>query len=265
MRNRSKYKVCGRLGYNAKMRAWFGKKRKWQKRKVFREGNQGEGKGKDRVSVQTVNPGRGVRNEERRKGKGEKRGKTRVRMKDEYRSILRRRKGRQRRYGGVKMDQFRKYREKQRGKYKRRKNRRDRKRRKGRREGKQRGKESRLSQVETRVDVRRWRSGRVPTLERGRDRIEHGKVLEVNGEGEVVGKVKWQGKRRRPGEGREREREGWKAVKGKAKAVLERGEYEKQAAKYMEVDYITGTRYRYRKPRSGEVVRPKGRKLTRRV
>lgn len=268
MTKRRKYKVCGRLGYNGRMRAWFGKKRKWQKAKLFREGNSNEAKGKLRGSngVQVVNPGRSVSNEERRKGKGEKRGgKSRVRMKDEYRSILMRRKGRQRRYGGVKMEKFREDRKKQRRSLKESKKRGDRERRKGRRKGNLEAKASRLSKVETRVDVRRWRSGRVPTLQMGRDLIEHGKIQRVNEEGEKVGKVKWQGKRRNPGEGREVERETWKTRKGKAKAVLEVEEYEKQAGKYMEVDYVTGRRYMYRRPKSGEVVRPKGRKLSRRV
>jgi len=258
MRKRSKYKVCGRLGYNPRMRAWFAKKRKWEKAKLFRKGKGNDGKGR-----KIVNPGKGVRNEERRKGQGEKRG--RVRMKDQYRSILRRRKGRQRRYGGVKMDQYREYRKKQRRVWKKNKIERDRGRRKGRVGGRRRGKISRLSKVESRVDVRRWRSGRVPTLQMGRDRLEHGKVRLLNKEGEREGKVKWKGKRRKPGQGRERERETWKKRKGRGKAVLEVEEYEKEAGKYMEVDYVTGTRYMHRRPLSGEVVMPKGMNRSRRV
>jgi hypothetical protein len=259
MTKRSKYKVCGRLGYNARMRKWFGKKRKWQKAKVFRSGKRREGKTK---GSGVVNPGRSVTNEARRKGKGQTRG--RVRIKDHSRRILMRRTGRKRRYGGVKLDSFRSYRNTQRTTYKQRKNRRDRDARKGRRRKEEGRKVSRLSRVETRVDVRRWRSGRVVSLQMGRDLIEHGKIQRVKDSGERDGRVKWQGKRRHPGQGRQVERGTWKTRKEQAKNLILTPEYDKEAAKYREVDYVTGTRYLYRQPYSGEVRRPKGRNLSRR-
>lgn len=260
MRKRSKYKVCGRLGYNARMRKWFGKKRKWEKAKVFTLGKGREGRGSQ---GQVVNPGKPRTNEGRRKGK-EQSGRGRVRVKDQYRGILRRRTGRKRRYGGLKMDRFRRYRSTQRTQYKQRKNRRDRERRKGRRKEGEGRKVSRLNQVETRVDVRRWRSGRVVSLQMARDLVEHGKVERRSPLGERKGKVGWKGKQREPGEGRQVEREAWKGRKGKASARIKDPSYEKQAGKYREVDYVTGTRYLYREPYSGEVRRPKGRNLSRR-
>lgn len=259
MRKRSKYKVCGKLGYNAIMRIWHGKKRKWEKAKLFQKRNErNPSRGRSKVR----NPGRSVENEDRRTGKRERSGKKGViRMKDQHRRILMRRKGRQRRYGGVKAGKIREEREKQRKEYKEVRNQED---RRGR-QGKERGqKESRLSRVETRVDRRRWRSGRVPTLQIAKDLIEHGKIKRLNEHGEQEGKVKWQGKRRHPGEGREIEERTWKGRKRKGQVRAEREENEKQAGKYMEVDFITGTRYLHRNPKSGEVVIPKGRKLSRR-
>jgi hypothetical protein len=97
-----------------------------------------------------------------------------------------------------------------------------------------------------------------------RDVIEHGKVERRSGWGESKGKVRWKGKQREPGEGRQVKRETWKGRKGKARARMSEPSYEKQAGKYREVDYVTGTRYRYREPNSGEVRRPKGRTLSRR-
>lgn len=259
MRKRSKYKVCGRLGYNAMMRIWHGKKRKWEKAKVFRQTNE---RNQRRGGSQVRNPGRSVENEDRRTGKRERSGKKGVvRMKDQHRSILMRRKGRQRRYGGVTVGKVRDEREKQRRQYKEERNQEDRRGRHGEKRGQ---KESRLSRVETRVDRRRWRSGRVPTLEMAQDLIEHGKIKRLMENGDKEKKVKWQGKRRNPGEGREIEEKTWKVRKRKGLGRARREENEKQAGKYMEVDFITGTRYLHRNPKSGEVVIPKGRKLSRR-
>lgn len=256
MRKRSKYKVCAQLGYNGRIRRWYGKKRKWEKGKLFRKSDNGSG-------VAVINPGKSVSNEDRRKGKSRKRG--RIRIKDEYRNVLRRRKGRKRRYGGRKIDRYNRYRKEQRKERKRKKKGKDRGRRKGEREGNVKKDESRLSKVEIRADIRRWRSGRVKSVQISRDLISHGKIKRLNKRGEEEGRVKWKGKRRKPGEGREVEKETWKKRKEGGKGRIGVKEYEKQAGKYREVDYVAGRRYVYRRPRSGEVVRPKGRKLTRKV
>lgn len=230
-----RYKRSQRRGRNPTRKVWVGKKEKWKKAKLYQEGR-------------VVNPSVQVSNEERRKVKETKRV---TRRKDGYREKLRRRKGRKRRYGGRKQGRVEKKRE---GRKKKRK--------------KGRIKETRNRERERRVDVRRWRSGRVETLGKARDRIEDGKVREVkvNEEGKVeYGKEeKWKGKRVKPGKGRKIEEKTWKGRKEKGRRRRKKEERERQGSKAREVDYVSGRRRRYRRPRSGERVYPKGRKGGRR-
>lgn len=230
-----RYKRSQRRGRNPTRKVWVGTKEKWKKAKLYQEGR-------------VVNPSVQISNEERRKPKETKRV---TRRKDGHRDRLRRRQGRKRRYGGRKQRRLKGYRAE-----------RKKERKKGRR------KETRYWKRETRVDVRRWRSGRVPTLQMGRERIEAGKVwgVKVTEEGKVERRKeeKWQGKRVKPGYGRKVEEKTWKGRKEKGRERRGKVEMERQGAKAREVDYVTGRRRRYRRPRSGERVYPKGRKGGRR-
>jgi hypothetical protein len=232
---RRRYKTSLRVGRNPTRRVWVGTKRKWKEAQLYQEGRR-------------VNPSVQVSNEERRKVKETKRVS---RRKDGYRDKLIRTQGRKRRYGGRKQRHLGPYRAS-----------RTRERKRGR------GTETRLWKRETRTDVRRWRSGRVPTLGRARDRLEDGKIREVTrtetGEREDRGPRKWKGKILQPGEGRQIEATTWKARKSKRRAEVDRVENERQGNKAREVDYVSGRRRRYRRPKSGELVFPKGRKFGRR-
>lgn len=230
-----RYKRSQRRRRNPTRKVWVGTKEKWKKAKRYQEGR-------------VVNPSVQVSNEERRKPNETKRV---TRRKDGHRDQLRRRQGRKRRYGGRKQRRIQKRREE-----------RKKERKKGRR------KETRYWKRETRVDVRRWRTGRVKTLEMARDRIEEGKVREVNvtGEGkrEYGKEVRWKSKRVKPGKGRKIEEKTWKGRKENGRERMGKEERERQGAKAVEVDYVSGTRRRYRRPRSGERAYPKGRKGGRR-
>lgn len=230
-----RYKRSHRVGRNPTRRVWVGTKAKWKKANRYQEGR-------------VVNPSVQVSNEERRKVKETKRV---TRRKDGYRDRLIRAKGRKRRYGGRKQRRVQPYRES---------------RKKERKKG--RVKETRLWKRETRVDVRRWRSGRVPTLGRARDRIEDGKVVEIRvnegGDVERGEEAKWQGKRVKPGYGRKVVDSTWKGRKPQVRARRGRAELERQGSKAREVDYVSGRRRRYRRPKSGERAYPKGRKFGRR-
>lgn len=289
-KKRGKYKRCGRLGYNARRRIWFGKKTKWEKNQRFQETT-----GRKR-KPQSVNPTKGVRNEERLEGvmgKSSEKGKGRKnprRMKDTYRNKRIRRTGRKRRYGRIPRERLQKQRRKQRERQKEAKNQMNRRHRKGewRLRTKTRGseeesktrvtkytkekrEESRFGGHERRVDVRRWRSGRVTSIQMGRDLVEHGKVEWRNEEGRSRGKVKWEGKRRKPGQGRKVEEETWKKRKEKGIRKYEKREeegngrkYERKGNQYREADYVSGRRRVHRKAKTGEIWRPKGRERTRR-
>jgi len=129
-KKRSQYKVCGRLGYNARLRLWSGKKKKWQKQgrfydelksgkssqegKTFKQaGNPGS------TSTQVVNPVVVLTNEERRgygtanqtldSTRSDQQGKknttpvkSRIRRKDVHGIVQSQKTGRKRMYGGVK-------------------------------------------------------------------------------------------------------------------------------------------------------------------
>jgi len=280
-RKRGKYKVCGRLGYNARRRIWFGKKRKWEKAKRFQESLGRKGK------EDSVNPTKALTNQERLEGgRGESRGKgrkTQRRRKDTYRNKLNRRTGRKRRYGRIPRKTLQRGRRKERRRQKGWKNQVNRRYRKGEWTREKRGRDqnqrarnqrnqSRFGTQERRVDVRRWRSGRVQTIQRARDRIEHGKVEWREGRtGVERGKVKWEGKRRKPGQGRRVEETTWKQRKEEGREKYKKREeegkgrkYERKAVQYLEVDYVTGRRRVHRRPKSGEIWMPKGRQRSRR-
>lgn len=265
-KKRSQYKVCGQLGYNARLRLWSGKKKKWQKLGRFYEEA-----GKDGDLKKIINPGVVLTNEERRGerfGAGEGRGQkesgkktTRMRRKDVYGRIQSQKTGRKTRYGGVKRTTIRKDIHEQRKAYKALKSRNERSFRKGRRKrnGRARRKQShRRARTEVRVDRRRWRSGRVPTLQMARDLVEHGHVRHVNVDGTRGSVAAWQGARVAVGQGRKVDEVVWKNIKGRAKGLVEQEGYAKTAASYREVDYVTGRRVVLRKPGAGEVVMPKG-------
>ena len=90
-RKRQKYKICWRLGYNARMKDWSGTKKKWK-----RKGRYQKGKGYPRNPRQRVN--NTDRKEENRGSAKVTRRKKPRRRKDEYRNQLKLRKVRQIRY-----------------------------------------------------------------------------------------------------------------------------------------------------------------------
>jgi hypothetical protein len=213
-----------------------------------------------------VNPSRGLTNEQRRRGNYPEEKRKVIRIKDGYRRRLSTTTGRKVRYGGVKGKRRKGKRRKERESYKKRKNKVSRRGRKGRWQKttrKEERKGSRFGYGERRADVRRWRAGRVKTIYMGRERIEEGKVEYRKERGESQGKRKWQGKVRKEGEGRKREEGTWKKRKEERVEKVKKEEGERKAAKYREVDYVSGTRRVYRKPQTGEIWMPKGRKRSR--
>jgi len=274
-KKRSQYKVCGRLGYNARLRLWTGKKKKWQKLGRFdndrSQSGRSESNKQENEPKKVVNQGVRLTNVERRgerngasEGNKESHGKktnTRMRRKDVHGRIQSQKTGRKTRYGGVKRKTIRNDIQEQRKLYKGLKSANERRYRKGRRgqsQEKQLKQNHRRARTEVRVDRRRWRSGRVPTLQMGRDLVEHGHVSHVNEDGSVGEVAKWQGARVESGHGRKVSEAVWKKMKGRSRSLLEHEEYAKTAAPYREVDYVTGRRVVLRKPESTEVVMPKG-------
>jgi len=283
-KKRSQYKVCGRLGYNARLRLWSGKKKKWQKLGRFVEGEQKKG-----VNPVTILSNKERRGEANRRSNGWRRGQqvktknpSRIRRKDVHGRIQAQKTGRKRRYGGVKTKRIRKDLQEQRKVYKESKALNERRYRKGRRRGefdlmnqtdrsrqsRRRGRVKQIEQVnrragtEVRVDRRRWRSGRVPTLQMGRDLIEHGYVSYVDEIGKRGKDVEWQGERLQVGHGMKIKEDVWKNLKRISRNLLEKEEYRKTARPYREVDYLTGMRVLLRQIGSNEVVIPKGMDLS---
>jgi len=256
-KNRSLYKVNGRLGYNAMLRRWVGRTKKWEKHVMSEQSETNQ--------VNIVNPTRRWTNEDRRgktaKGKGQ--GKKNVRRrKDGHGRVQSQKTGRKRRYGNVPRKSVGKDLEEERKSYKGKKSERERKYRKGERTRERRSRErNRRTGTETRVDVRRWRSGRVKTIQRARDLIEHNGVSYVEGEKEKRS-VKWQGDHLEVGKGRQIQKERWKRRKEEVKKQVENPRYEVSGMKYREVDYVTGRMVLIRNPLSDEVRIPKGRNLS---
>jgi hypothetical protein len=270
-KKRSQYKVCGRLGYNATLRRWTGHKKKWQTRGRFTSPSVKNGEESTRLEKKkVVNPVVSFTNEERRGG-GPKaypvKKRSRMRRKDAHGRVQSQKTGRKRRYGGVKRKAIQKSLKEERKTYKQFKSRSERSYRKGRRResvnGGSRSKAShRRSRTEVRVDVRRWRSARVSTLQMARDLVEHGHVYHVDAKGTVGKAVKWQGGRVEVGEGRKIDEGVWKAIRANSVKRREQEEYGRSAVSYVEVDYLTGRRILRRKPESTEVVLPKGMELS---
>jgi hypothetical protein len=206
-----------------------------------------------------------------------------IRRKDVHGRVQNQKTGRKRRYGGVKREILQKDMGEQRNLYKKFKSQNERRYRKGKRisnqslyslgssdvQGenrggriKQRKQSHRLARTEVRVDRRRYRSGRVPTLQMARDLVEHGHVQYVNEDGTRGPVVKWQGSRVEVGHGRKLNEVVWKNVKERSNRLLQHDEYAMTALGYMEVDYVAGMRVLLRKPGSNEVVIPKGMDLS---
>lgn len=254
-KKRSQYKICGRLGYNARLRRWVGKKKKWQTSGRFSPKIAEEAPEKKKV----VNPVVLYTNQERRAGGYGVKKRSRRRRKDAHGRIQTQKTGRKVRYGGVKRTAIQKDLLEERKTYKKYKSMSERRYRKGRRTESVGTRAShRRSRTEIRADRRRWRSGRVPTLQMSRELIEHHHVHHVNEQGEVRKIVKWQGSRVEVGHGRKIDEAIWKKVRSSAVKRREHEEYGRSTAAYREVDYVTGRRVRLRKPEATEVVLPKG-------
>lgn len=275
-KSRGKYKVSGRLGYNAMLRRWSGNKKKWENHVIYSKPtvkrtheNQDENQVKE---THVRNPMVTLKNEERIGSVTEKKEGSSIRRRKDIHGIQQSQKtGRKRIYGGVSGESIEKDRSRQRKSYKEWKRETERNYRKGRlRSEAQRVEETveegtrqveqahRMAKTEMRADVRRWRSGRVPTLQMARDLIEHDYVNRVDEEGKRKEVVKWQGAEMRVGNGRKVNEEVWKNIKGRSRELVKKNEYHMTGASYREVDYVTGRRIVLRKPESGEVVVPMG-------
>lgn len=289
-RGRGKYKRNERLGYNVILRRWSGKKKKWgghvmEKTDQALRSNMEEKQPRNPKVLRTNTERMGgslisiemdVDTSQKSSGSvsNVSQGPNVLRRKDMHGIHLSQKTGRKARYGGIDGDTVKKGRSEQRKRYKDWKRSEDRDYRNGLQrnedqmyvEGevgkRQKSDTHRRSRMEMRADRRRWRSGRVPTLEWGRDLIEHGKVKYMNmetGQGEIV---KWQGDEVEIGMGRQITEEVWKTRKGKVSAHMNKSENHVTAATYREVDYVTGRRVVLRYPESSEVVIPDGRQLS---
>ena len=260
MRTRKrKRKISGRLGYNPTIQVWFGTKKKWERAKVFRKTSGESGK---QASGGRVNPRERWTNERRR---NPPRSKRPIRRKDEHRKQVNRRTGRKARYAGVKRQPIQVRVDRQRKGYQRIRNERNRLQLRGVRRRKGGNPGLRFGRHERRVDVRRWRSGRVNTIQRARDRREEKRVWRLGANGDPTKRLtkERQGKLLKPGEGRKVEEARWKQRKPGREDRKKIPENQRYARRYREVDYVTGRRRVVRAPRSGERPTPKGRGRTR--
>lgn len=277
-KSRGKYKRSGRLGYNVILRRWNGKKKKWNGHIL---GQNKEEKSRNEVQdMNGVNPVVALKNEDIVGGiKGLKEGhmSMRLRRKDIHGIQQNQKTGRKRRYGGIVGKTIKKNRSEQRKAYKEWKRISDRNYRNGRLISeyqkvvettsllkKQEPEAHRITRLERRADVRRWRSGRVPTLQIARDLIEHNYVSYIKANVHYVHNetVKWQGYQVQVGCGRKVQEEVWCNIKENIRKLIKHNEYNVTAAKYREVDYVTGRRVVLRLPESGEVVIPTGREVS---
>jgi hypothetical protein len=132
------------------------------------------------------------------------------------------------------------------------------------------GREHALWPIDRRVEMRRWRAGRVETMGTGRKRRARGAVTRVGtGQG---GAVVTDGHRLlKAGEGRQVTSEAWKERKyvingrqyGKGRRSLVWKRNGRAAREYARVDYRTGTRRVKRRPETKEVRRPGRRERSR--
>ena len=267
-----KYKVCERLGYNARLRLWSGKKKKWEKSgRFYEKAKEGEVVKRNPLVFSSNEERRRERNPYRKESMSERNQpkrspmkKKRMRRKDMHRRGLRQKAGLKTRYGGLKREQLQKETGVQRDRYKAYKSEKERRYRKGMKDQEiMRTRQThRLGKIEVRVDRRRWRSGRVPTLQMARDLVEHEKVQYVNEDGTRGSVVKWQGAQLEVGHGRKIKETAWKQVKEKAKERVSEEAYAMTGVGYMEVDYVTGRRVLLRMPEENEVIVPKGMRVT---
>ena len=115
----------------------------------------------------------------------------------------------------------------------------------------------RRNRMEVRMEVRRWRAGRVETLAQAKERMEKGKVYQRTTGGEK--RVVTEGHQRRsPGEGRKIEEDTWKWRKGKRVARWSDPQVAQMGLPYAQVDYVSGRRWLVRLPKSEEVMIAKG-------
>jgi len=275
---RGKYKICCRLGYNARLRYWQpGTRKKWET--SVRWGSQPQHSSRDtgETRVKVRNPARPLTNAERRgrttwTTSTRKKGKAVIRRKDRHGRVQSQKTGRKLRYGNVSSQIIRKSLLKQRDSYQTSKSRNERRYRKGYVELSPRFHSdpvdtSRRSGTETRVDRRRWRSGRVPTIQMARHLVEHGNVERIESNQATgthlhpITEIKWQGAAIEVGEGRKIQEKAWLKRKERSKGLVEKPEYGMHLSKYREVDYVTGIRVLIRKPTSGDVGYPKGMEL----
>lgn len=284
-KGRNKYKRNERLGFNVILRRWSGKKKKWSGH-VIEKTNQDTINDLERK--QSRNPKVLITNTERIGGVNNnddeldsqqmgisQQGPNVLRRKDIHGIYQNQKTGRKGRYGGIVCDTVTKGRSEQRKTYKVWKRTEDRDYRNGLLRGedsirnnevdskKQQIEVHRRAEMEIRVDVRRWRSGRVSTLQMGRDLIEHGKVSYVNVESsELNKKVEWQGAKLDIGMGRQVDEVVWKTRKQKVSSYMDKPENHVTAATYREVDYVTGIIVVLRYPESNEVAIPDGRNVS---
>ena len=113
--------------------------------------------------------------------------------------------------------------------------------------------------LETRVDVRRWRAARAPTRGRARRRVKHDavEVRDAAGQPRVHGARS--GRQRKPGRGLRIRPTAWARRAHTQEAARVAGA--KWVPPYREVDRRTGTRVLVKTPRSGEIYVPSGRKV----
>jgi len=84
----------------------------------------------------------------------------------------------------------------------------------------------------------------------------------VDKEGTRGHPLKWSGTVMRVGTGRKVNEKVWENIKGRSTELIQKKEYHMVAARYREVDYVTGRRIIIRKPESGEIAIPMGRKVS---
>lgn len=288
-KGRGKYKRNERLGFNVTLRRWSGKKKKWlghvmEKKDPNRKSDLEEKQPRNpKVLITNMDRMGSVENNTEIEIDSlqsnilqQQQGQNVIRRKDIHGIKQSQKTGRKGRYGGIAGETVKEGRTEQRKIYKKWKQGEDRGYRNGllrsevseidieslSNEKKQEAEVHRRSKIEIRADVRRWRSGRVTTLQIGRDLIEHGKVFYINvEESDLDKKVKWQGDQLEVGIGRKVEEEVWKTRKGKRRVHMKKEENHVTGTTYREVDYVTGMRVVLRYPESNEVAIPDGRNV----
>jgi len=299
-KKRSLYKTCVRLGYNAMLRKWPSKRKslelRYEERKTLNTRKSRElDRSQRRITTVLTN------NDRLQTTDHSEKKNTNARRKDFYGNSKKQLIGRKRRYGNVLREKIRSGRSSERKLYRIRKKKRERAIRHGipftSMPNSLLEDSHRRSGIESRVDVRRWRSGRVDTIQKARDRIEHEIVHYRNVDGSQGDVVKWQGDCLKIGQGRSLKKNEWINRKNQRTWELlgldrnldvnnqdnlskfndyseycssesrnridsERDLDKKRlriGAPYRDVDYVSGSRIYIRKPSSKEVIVPSGR------